>query len=108
MDRFRFHVFYQHPGPLTGFANYSFPGNAFVPGAIGDTLTSFAGELFEASDQTSLPAFLNAGASGSYGTVVEPRNYLEKFPDRMGLLLPGPRVQPRRGLLPERAQPDQA
>ena len=70
-------------GLLTGFANYAFPGNAFVPGAIGDTLTSYAGELFEASDQTSLLAFLNAGASGSYGTVVEPCNYLEKFPDPM-------------------------
>jgi len=33
--------------------------------------------------KTSLLAFLNAGAAGSYGTVVEPCNYLEKFPDPM-------------------------
>ncbi|HTA30360.1 MAG TPA: hypothetical protein VK731_07735, partial [Candidatus Cybelea sp.] len=33
--------------------------------------------------QTPLLAFLEAGASGSYGTVVEPCNYTYKFPDPM-------------------------
>jgi uncharacterized protein (TIGR03790 family) len=68
-------------GLLTGLANLSIPGNAFVAGAIGDSLTSYAGELFEDSSQTSLLVFLNAGASGSYGTIWEPCNYTQKFPD---------------------------
>jgi uncharacterized protein (TIGR03790 family) len=68
-------------GLFTGLAGFSLPVNAFVPGAMSDNLTSFGGEIFENSGQTTLLAFLNAGASGSYGTVVEPCNYLEKFPN---------------------------
>jgi uncharacterized protein (TIGR03790 family) len=68
-------------GLNTGFQNLSLPSNAFVPGAIGDSLTSYGGVLFEPNDQTTLLTFLNAGAAGSYGTIVEPCNYLEKFPD---------------------------
>jgi len=68
-------------GLLTGLANLSLHTNAFVPGALGDSLTSYAGDLLENSGQTSLLAFLEAGAAGSYGTVVEPCNYTEKFPD---------------------------
>jgi len=68
-------------GFLTGFANLGLPGNAFVPGAFGDSLTSFAGAMFENNSQTSLLVFLNAGAAASYGTVVEPCNYLQKFTD---------------------------
>jgi uncharacterized protein (TIGR03790 family) len=68
-------------GLMTGLANYTLPANAFVPGTFADTLTSFAGELFESTGQTPLLAFLDAGAAGSYGTVVEPCNYTQKFPD---------------------------
>ena len=68
-------------GLQTGLANYSFYTNAFVPGALGDTLTSYAGFILEDSGQTPTLAFLEAGASGSYGTVVEPCNYTQKFPD---------------------------
>jgi uncharacterized protein (TIGR03790 family) len=68
-------------GLMTGLANYSFPTNAFLPGALGDTLTSTAGDILEDSGQTPLLAFLEAGAAGSYGTVVEPCNYTQKFPD---------------------------
>ena len=68
-------------GLQTGLASLSLLPNAFVPGALGDSLTSYAGLLFEYAGQTSLLAFLNAGATGSYGTVVEPCNYTEKFPD---------------------------
>ena len=40
-----------------------------------------AGYLYENSGgQTTLLAFMNAGACGSYGTVIEPCNYLQKFP----------------------------
>ena len=67
----------------TGLSGFSVPSDAFVPGAVADSLTSFGGILFEYSGQTPLLAFLEAGASGSYGTVVEPCNYTSKFPDPM-------------------------
>ena len=70
---------------LLGFetGNYSVvaPPGIFIPGAMVDSLTSYGGDLFEyTGGQTTALEFLNAGASGSYGTVVEPCNYLEKFP----------------------------
>ncbi len=68
-------------GLQTGLANFSLPTNAFVPGALGDSLTSFGGDILENSGQTPALAFLEAGAAGSYGTVVEPCNYTQKFPD---------------------------
>jgi len=43
--------------------------NAFVPGAIADSLTSYAGVIYGYNDQTTLLVFLNAGACGSYGTL---------------------------------------
>ena len=69
-------------GLQTGLANLSLPANAFVPGAMGDSLTSYAGIIFgDSGGQTTLLAFLDAGAAGSYGTVTEPCNYPQKFPD---------------------------
>jgi uncharacterized protein (TIGR03790 family) len=67
----------------TGLADLSVPPNAFVPGALADSLTSYAGCILENCGQTPLLAFLEAGATGSYGTVVEPCNYTSKFPDPM-------------------------
>lgn len=67
-------------GYQTGLGGFNILSNALVPGAIADSLTSFAGEIYENSGQTTLLAFMNAGASGSYGTVIEPCNYLQKFP----------------------------
>ena len=67
-------------GYQTGLAGFNILPNAFVPGAIADSLTSYGGVLYENSGQTTLLAFLNAGASGSYGTITEPCNYLQKFP----------------------------
>ncbi len=55
--------------------------NSFVSGAMADNLTSFGGQIFENSGQTPILSFLAAGAAGSYGTVVEPCNYTQKFPD---------------------------
>lgn len=52
----------------------------FIPGAIGDHLTSYGGVLLN-SPQMSALNWLEAGATGSYGTVVEPCNYTTKFPD---------------------------
>ncbi len=68
-------------GLLTGLSNYLLPTNGFEAGAVGDSLTSFGGYILESSGQTPALAFLEAGASGSYGTVVEPCNYTQKFPD---------------------------
>ncbi len=68
-------------GLLTGLADLALETNAFVPGAVGDSLTSYGGYILENSGQTPSLAFLEAGASGSYGTVVEPCNYTQKFPD---------------------------
>ncbi|MEW8658583.1 MAG: TIGR03790 family protein [Candidatus Thiodiazotropha endolucinida] len=51
----------------------------FRPGAIADHLTSMGGQL-SGSRQMSAMAWLKAGASGSYGTVVEPCNHRGKFP----------------------------
>ncbi len=53
--------------------------NHFLPGAIADHLTSFGGQLLGSSQMSSL-AWLKAGATGSYGTVVEPCNLIDKFP----------------------------
>lgn len=52
----------------------------FVPGAIADHLTSAGGVLF-GNNQMSALRWLEAGATGSYGTVAEPCNYTEKFPN---------------------------
>jgi uncharacterized protein (TIGR03790 family) len=53
----------------------------FLPGAIADHLTS-AGGWFEAeSGQMSSIRWLQAGATASYGTVVEPCNLTPKFPN---------------------------
>jgi len=52
----------------------------FVPGAIADHLTSTGGQLTN-SDQMSALRWLEAGATGSYGTVIEPCNIPQKFPN---------------------------
>ena len=67
-------------GYQTGLAVFSILPKVFVPGAMADSLTSYGGYILDPAGQTTLLAFLNAGACGSYGTVVEPCNYLQKFP----------------------------
>ncbi len=52
----------------------------FLPGAIGDHLTSHGGNLYGGLQMSAL-AWIQAGASGSYGTVAEPCNFVGKFPD---------------------------
>lgn len=54
--------------------------NHFLPGAVADHLTSFGGMLTSSSQMSAL-AWLRAGATGSYGTVIEPCAMLAKFPD---------------------------
>ncbi len=53
--------------------------NQYRPGAVADHLTSAGGQLTN-SDQMSSLDWLKAGATGSYGTVVEPCNFPQKFP----------------------------
>jgi uncharacterized protein (TIGR03790 family) len=52
----------------------------FLPGAVADHLTSTGGNLMGGTQMSAL-AWLQAGATGSYGTVVEPCNFTAKFPD---------------------------
>ena len=52
----------------------------FMPGAIADHLTSAGGALTADSGQMSALRWLEAGASGSYGTVAEPCAFGQKFP----------------------------
>jgi uncharacterized protein (TIGR03790 family) len=54
--------------------------NHFWPGAIADHLTSLGGMLTDSPQMSSL-RWLEAGATGSYGTVVEPCNFPQKFPN---------------------------
>jgi uncharacterized protein (TIGR03790 family) len=53
--------------------------NKYHPGAIADHLTSAGGKLAGSSQMSSLE-WLEAGATGSYGTVVEPCSFIQKFP----------------------------
>ncbi len=67
------------------FVNDPAPAN-LMPGAIAEHLTSFGGFLFDmanSSDSLQMPIteWMDAGASGSYGTVVEPCAITEKFPE---------------------------
>jgi uncharacterized protein (TIGR03790 family) len=54
--------------------------NHFVDGAIADHLTSWGG-VFPSGGQTSAIEWLTAGATGSYGTALEPCNFRAKFPE---------------------------
>ena len=54
--------------------------NRYLPGAIADHLTSSGGNLF-GSRQMSILRWLDAGATASYGTVVEPCAFTQKFPN---------------------------
>lgn len=74
----------------TGMAQVDKLGTlGFVPGALADHLTSFGGDLLRdkrAGGQMSSLRWLEAGATASYGTVSEPCNYWQKFPNPSVLL----------------------
>lgn len=76
-------------GLMTGVQAYPrFPITDFVPGAIAEHLTSFAGFLYNdtegegyrESQQMKIPTWIANGVVGSYGTVVEPCAFPQKFP----------------------------
>lgn len=57
----------------------------FLPGALADHLTSTGGDLLGDAQMSSL-RWLQAGATASYGTVSEPCNFWQKFPNPAVLL----------------------
>jgi uncharacterized protein (TIGR03790 family) len=59
--------------------------NTYPPGAIADHLTSLGG-ILTGSGQMNILDWLQAGATASYGAVIEPCNFPEKFP-HPGVLL---------------------
>jgi uncharacterized protein (TIGR03790 family) len=67
-------------GYQTGLSSFTLSPNAFIPGAMADSLSSYGGVIFGTNYQTTLLAFIQAGAAGSYGTVTEPNTGTQKFP----------------------------
>jgi uncharacterized protein (TIGR03790 family) len=65
---------------FTGLAHVAgLETDTFRPGAIADHLTSSGGQMHDNRQMSSL-RWLEAGATGSYGTVTEPCNFVDKFP----------------------------
>jgi len=64
------------------YAFYTLPSTPtlFSPGGLADSLTSFGGNIFDPFGHIHALDYLIAGATASYGTLVEPCAYLEKFP----------------------------
>ena len=60
--------------------------NTYLPGAVADHLTSTGGILRDQHTQMPASRWLEAGATGSYGSVSEPCNYWEKFPNPQVLM----------------------
>src|ERR1051325_5287726 len=71
-------------GNILGYQNgvyySSVTPTTYVPGAMADNLTSYGGNILDPTDQLNMLQFIAAGAAGTYGTIDEPCNYLEKFP----------------------------
>ena len=73
---------------FTGLATVDrIDSNSYRPGAVADHLTSVGGALTATSGQMSAVRWLEAGVTGSYGTVVEPCNHTAKFP-KVSTLVP--------------------
>ncbi len=67
-------------GSQFGLSIFNLSPGLFAPGAMADNLTSYGGYLFDTLGQIIALKYLAAGATASYGTVVEPCAYYEKFP----------------------------
>ncbi len=63
------------------------PPPAWVPGGLGDHLTSSGGNLQGQHGQSTVLEWIASGATASHGTVSEPCNHLQKFPHPQVLLL---------------------
>ncbi len=62
------------------------PPPQWVPGGLGDHLTSYGGSLADARGQGTALDWIASGATASHGTVSEPCNHLQKFPHPQVLL----------------------
>ena len=60
--------------------------NSYVAGAVADHLTSVGGVLTGPNGQMSVLRWLEAGAAASYGTVIEPCNFPDKFAQTTNLV----------------------
>lgn len=73
---------------LTGSARVQLdPPPDWVPGGLGDHLTSIGGALLGQTSQTTALEWIASGATASHGSVSEPCNHLQKFPHPQALLL---------------------
>ena len=61
----------------------------WLPGALADHLTSYGGALDQPPGEGQMSAidWIESGATASYGTVSEPCNHWQKFPNPQMLLL---------------------
>ncbi|MFU8780622.1 MAG: TIGR03790 family protein [Kiritimatiellia bacterium] len=67
-------------GIMMGAADVDLSGiGSFVPGAMGEHLTSF-GATFDQAGQTKVTRWVDAGVTGTAGTVTEPLAIWAKFP----------------------------
>ncbi|WP_330110003.1 TIGR03790 family protein [Methylophaga thalassica] len=72
---------------LTGYTQVpDIKSNHYLPGAIADHLTSTGGAGISSQGQMKAFRWLEAGATGSYATVIEPCNYPQKFPNAQILI----------------------
>lgn len=62
-------------------------GLQFADGGLADHLTSFGGVLGRDTGQSSALDWIAAGATASHGSVSEPCNHLQKFPQPQWLLM---------------------
>lgn len=62
------------------------PPPDWAPGGLGDHLTSFGGDLFGTHGHGTALDWIASGAVASYGSVSEPCNHLQKFPNPQVLL----------------------
>lgn len=60
--------------------------NTYLPGSIADHLTSAGGKGLSVKGQMKAFRWLEAGATGSYGAVIEPCNFTTKFPNPVVLI----------------------
>ena len=63
------------------------PAPQWLPGGLGDHLTSWGGDLQGSHGQSTAMDWIASGATASHGAVTEPCNHLQKFPHPQVLLL---------------------